>query len=80
MPESGVDGADHFVKQRRNIVIISLILIFYHVAGLNFKELNILGNKVTIVHPEIVSICLGLFFIYFLWRYFTACNSIRGID
>ena len=78
MPESGINPQDHFVKQRRNLVIISLVLIFYHAADLSFDKVNILGNTVTIGHPEVVSFCLFSFFVYFLWRYFTIFNEVNG--
>lgn len=78
MPDSGTSPKDHFVKQRRNLVLMSLFIIFYHAANFKISEINILGNKSTIGNPEIVGVSLAIFFFYFCWRYSTALNSMNG--
>lgn len=70
---------DHFVKQRRNFILISLFIIFYEAAGLSIQEINFFGNKTTIDNPEIVTKAIYLIFAYFFWRYYTACREVSGV-
>ena len=71
--------AQHFSRQRRNLILISLFYIFYLLAGIEFNQIYFLGNQADIKRPELVSYALALFFVYYFWRYFTACNEISGI-
>lgn len=80
MAESGVNPRDHFTRQRRNLVLVSLFAIFYKAGGLKLSQINFFGNVTNIERPEIISSALVAFFVYFLWRYFSACNEACGIS
>lgn len=71
---------DHFIKQRKNLILISLFSIFYEAADLEIKELSLFGNKMIIGNPEIISISIFVFFLYFLWRYISAFSEIFGLE
>ena len=54
-----------FESQRRNLMITSIILAFLINEELIIKELNFLGNKFQLSHPD------GLkFYVWILWGYF----------
>lgn len=78
MPDSGYDERDHFIKQRRNLILISLFMIFYKVGKLDLEKVNFFGNETTVGNPEIVFYALIVFFVYLLWRYYTACRAVEG--
>ncbi len=69
----------HFIKQRRNLIGVSLLILFYKVGELSLTKINVLGNVSEIGNPKIVVASLFIFFVYFLWRYYTACREVRGI-
>ena len=75
-----MDDEAGFGRQRRNLFAISLFIIFYKTAGLKINEINFLGNTTTIENPSVVSFSLIIFFIYFLWRYYSACREVGGIS
>tara|TARA_R110000787_G_scaffold131798_12_gene243943 strand:- start:46173 stop:46760 length:588 start_codon:yes stop_codon:yes gene_type:complete len=73
------DDREIFRRQRRNLIAASIITAFYHAAELTFPEINILGNKVEIANPTVVSFSITTAFFYFLWRYYTSCREVSGI-
>ncbi len=79
MAESGNTARDHFIRQRRNLVLMSLFVIFYRIGELEIDQINFLGNETTIGNPAVVTFSLGVFFTYFLWRYYTACREVAGV-
>ena len=58
-----------FVRQRRNFIIISLVLTFVLAGKATFPELNILGNKIKLSDPNILANSLIVGWIYFMYRY-----------
>ncbi len=80
MVDSGKTPEEHFIKQRRNLILISLFVIFYEVGNLTIEEINFLGNKSKLGNPEIVTFFLIVAFTYFSLRYYTACREIKGIS
>ncbi len=78
MSENGQSKKQHFLKQRRNLIVVSLVIIFYEVADIEITQINILGNTALINNPEIVLYCIVAFFIYFNWRYFPALHDVHG--
>lgn len=69
---------EYFRRQRRNLIAASIISALYKSAELTFPEINLLGNKIKIENPEIVSAAIVIAFLYFFWRYHTACTEING--
>lgn len=79
----GNDGKDEissFIRQRRSLILISLFIIFYKIGNLELNTVNFLGNETKIGNPEVITFSLGVFFLYFLWRYYTACREIGGVS
>src|SRR3989344_6953987 len=58
-----------FIRQRRNLMIISLVLLFAESAELTISKLNIFGNELLIVHPATITTALMIAYLYWLWRY-----------
>lgn len=65
------DLSQGFIRQRRNLLAITIVMALIETVDLNFTQINILGNKSEIGRPELVGYWLWLFFIYFVWRYFS---------
>lgn len=59
-----------FLRQRRNVILMSLTLLFFEIAGLKITELSLLGNKVMIANPWVIDFSLVVFYSYFLVRYY----------
>jgi hypothetical protein len=78
--DSDADPKIHFIKQRRNLVLISVFLILINLGGVNFKELSILGNSATINNPNLFYWIIILSSLYLFGRYYTAFNSINGCE
>lgn len=77
MDDGGVTPIESFVKQRRNLLIASLLIIFQYTAQVSFeKKFSILGVGINVDNPHVISTYLVIFFIYFIWRYVTALNNI----
>ncbi len=58
-----------FLRQRRNLMVMNLVLILYYTADLEFTRFNILGNEITIGNPLAVPIILWVILIYWFMRY-----------
>lgn len=71
---------NRFIRQRRNLILISLFLLFYKIGQLELTKINILGNEVFIHEPKVIFLSIVIFFFYFQWRYFTACSDVIGVD
>jgi hypothetical protein len=79
MEDGAVDPHEHFIRQRRNLILLSLSIITYKAGEVQIPKINLLGNEIPLRTPEIITFWLIVFFIYFSWRYCTACNAVSGI-
>lgn len=70
------DIRDGFVRQRRNLIIMSLVVLFSELAGLKIEKISIFGNEATIGKPELVTITLWIFLFYWLIRYYQYFHEI----
>ena len=66
------------VRIRRNLLLVSLLIIFKHMSGIELKELNILGNVFTVNNPKNIDIFLYATFTYFLFRFFQYVRNVEG--
>lgn len=78
MSESGLTPQEHFIKQRRNLVLISVFLILINLGGVEFNNLSILGNTATVKNPNLFYYMILISSLYLLWRYNTAFNLVDG--
>lgn len=59
------------LRQRRNLLIISIILISIQIAGVRLKNgISIVGVTIEFTHPERIIWGLWILWLYFLLRYF----------
>lgn len=67
-------------KQRLNLIISSLVLIIYEIAGLKFKTINILGNEISVQNEHAIPVLIFLFWAYSLFRFYqySRTNSKTG--
>jgi len=86
---STIDLSQDTLRQRRNLIVTSVLLIFISLAGVDFGEtLNFLGATLIIGEPEKIHTGLLIFLGYFLWRfyqyfttdkaYYELCNQFKN--
>lgn len=63
------DISEGLLRQRRNLLLLSLLLPLFFISGADVKEINILGTIITVKNPSIVKASIGILFTYFLLRY-----------
>jgi hypothetical protein len=63
------DISDGLLRQRRNLLLISLLTPLFFLSGASIDRINILGTIITINNPEVVKYSLVILFGYFLLRY-----------
>ena len=64
------EAYDGFLRQRRNLMVMNLVLILYYTADLEFTRFNLLGNEITIGNPLAAPVILWIILIYWFIRYF----------
>lgn len=66
-----LDLSQDTIRQRRNLIITSLLLIFIKIADVKFgNQVSFLGATLTIGKPSVILNCIWLFEAYFLWRFY----------
>lgn len=58
-----------FIRQRRNLMIMSIVMFFAQYVGLEFKQINFLGNQAEITDSSSVIVFLWFLLWYWLVRY-----------
>lgn len=66
--EGGEDSG--FVRQRRNLMIISLVLLFSETAELKIEKLSAFGNELVIGKPYAINAALWVAGFYWLMRFY----------
>jgi len=69
MNENKEKNLVRFERQRKNLMITSLLMMIYVWIGFELNKLNVLGNEITINNSGSVEIILWIVFAYFLIRY-----------
>jgi hypothetical protein len=71
MPTTSPEITERFNRSRRNLLLISLLLLFSQFAGgLTLKEINVFGNRTELGNPIEIETLLWVGLLYFLWRYY----------
>ncbi len=65
-----------FIRQRRNLILASLVLAFAQGTHLTIHKLNFFGAEGTIEAPVSTVPFLVTLWFYFLWRYWQAFNAV----
>jgi hypothetical protein len=66
--ESGRHGS--FLRQRRNLFIISIGLLLFQVFELKLTKISFLGNEFSVSQPELIPVFLWITYIYYIVRYY----------
>lgn len=65
-----------FIRQRRNLIIISLVLLFTQYAELTVRHLSVFGNIIEIGQPVALPAVLWVAWGYWLLRYYTYYHDL----
>lgn len=71
-----MDAYEIFLKQRRNLILMSVMVSFLNITNAKLEEISLLGNKITINNPESIPFILIFVLGYFLIRYFQYSHEI----
>ena len=66
-----------FVRQRRKLLGISVLLFVYLLAGVSIEQISLFGNDFPIESPEYLVVGLWMLHIYWLFRYY---QYFRDLD
>ena len=69
MIEEIAENRRRFERQRRNLIIISIVVISYNLLNLKLTKINILGNEFHIENQENINVMIWSIFLYFVIRY-----------
>jgi hypothetical protein len=71
-----------FIRQRRNLFVISLVLLFAQLADLTVNELDVFGTKIKIGSPVAVDFALWTAWVYWFIRYYVYFHDLghKGFD
>lgn len=68
---------DGFIRQRKNLIAVSLLLIFAETSGIEINKINLLGNEVSLKNPNIVYIILWMALFYWFARYYQYFRNLK---
>jgi uncharacterized membrane protein len=57
---------DSFIKKKRSLNIVSILLIFIYFSGATISSVSTQGANLTIQNPSVVNIFLFIMLVYFL--------------
>jgi hypothetical protein len=63
------DISDGLLRQRRNFLLISLLMPLFFLSGATFEKINLLGTLILVKNPDVVKYALVLLFSYSSLRY-----------
>ncbi|MEZ9553537.1 hypothetical protein [Vibrio sp. 10N.222.47.A9] len=63
------DISDGLLRQRRNLMLVSIAMPLFFVSGAEVEKLNILGTVIVLSNPKVVEYLLVVLFLYFFLRY-----------
>lgn len=79
MSDRTTDMSAGMLRQRRNLLGISVFMPIYLYSGAKMYKISFLGNEAKIENPEIITYSLIAMFLYFLLRYYQYFNEERGV-
>ena len=68
-----------FVRQRRNLLVASLLLLAFLSTGAELSHLNVFGNQIDLKRPLLVSWPLWIAWAYLLWRYYQHLRDLGDL-
>lgn len=66
-----------FDRQRRNLILFSILLLFLESTGASIERLNFVVTTLTVEHTEIAKLFIWLILAYFILRYFQYMNELQ---
>jgi hypothetical protein len=78
MEEVSIGTRQAFVRQRRNLIGVSIALALFSSAGIRINTLNLFGNQLEIANPGIVVYLLWCVWCYLLLRYYQYLRVLGG--
>ena len=66
--ESKTDSG--FLRQRRNLFIISIGLLLFQAFDLELKKINFFGNEFSVSRPQFIPVFLWITYVYYFVRYY----------
>lgn len=74
------DLSTPLLRQRRNLMIISVLMLFVDMAGAEVKKIVFSGVSITLKEPNVVVLFMFGFLIYFLYRYYLYLSQEVGAN
>lgn len=68
-PEADKEISNSLLRQRRNLILISLVMPLFFLSGASVSEINIFGTLINIESQAGIKILIFIMYFYFLWRY-----------
>ena len=63
------DISEGLLRQRRNLLLTSLLMPIFFLSGASIEKINLLGTIITVQSPEIIKYSIVVLFAYFFLRY-----------
>lgn len=76
-----MDMSSGILRQRRNLMGISIFLPIFLFSGITLETISFFGNRVSVNNPQIITISLIVLFVYFslrYYQYFTVENHVQS--
>ena len=80
MTEENENIETGFIRQRRNLLAATVVLLAFNVAGIKFSQINLLGNVADISNPQVIIKILWILTCYFYIRYLYYLKRVGGIS
>lgn len=58
-----------FLRQRRNVLLISILMPLFVLSGAQVEKINLLGTVIQVDDSRVILWGIFMFFVYALWRY-----------
>jgi hypothetical protein len=76
------DISDGLLRQRRNFLLISLLMPLFFLSGAAFEKINLLGTVILVKNPDVIKYSLVLLFSYFglrYWQYYQEETYVKDM-
>lgn len=69
---------EQFYRQRRNLMLMSLLIIFFNTTAGKIEKINVLGTELAFQNPNSLPWILGVILFYYLIRYAQYAHEIEN--
>lgn len=81
MSSEQLELSDATLRQRRNLIVTSVIIIFIHYADVKFgSEQKLQGFSITLGNVDAINLFLNVALIYFLWRFYQYFSADKAFS